>query len=209
MNFAGANNNNTPTPTPSTRESTPSSSTLKAINRGKYDPAWAHCKEVPSANGRKGMLCLYCSKVLSDGGINQFKQHLAGLKGNAEACHKVPDPIRFEIQEHLVGHMMENKRKRDMLDEENPYAQTSEHDDEIQAINAIASMGAGYKGPGFHDLPGYLLTKNVEDVRKEVVLFVSQENVVHFVTDNAVNYVAVGRLLEQEFKMIFWSHCIV
>ncbi|XP_031392355.1 uncharacterized protein LOC116204424 [Punica granatum] len=265
------------------------------------------------------------------------------------------------MQEHLAGHIMEKKRKRDMLDEQNPYRPhykaheedmyaPSEHDDEIeeiahlhskakgkaiqatqskaampkinsyfqprttsgaqrtlksvlqskevnekcdlaiskwmlatgipfntvnspyyqQAIDAITSMGAGYKGPGFHDLRGYLLTKNVEEVRKyvdsyrsiwketgctimadgwtyqcrrtlinflvycpkgtvflksvdasdasktgemlyklfrEVVLFVGQENVVHFVTDNAANYVAAGHLLEQEFKTIFWSHC--
>ncbi|PKI66875.1 hypothetical protein CRG98_012741 [Punica granatum] len=42
---------------------------------------------------------------------------------------------------------------------------------------------------------------------REVVLFVGQENVVHFVTDNAANYVAAGRLLEQEFRTIFWSPC--
>ncbi|XP_031378187.1 uncharacterized protein LOC116193587 [Punica granatum] len=353
MNSTGASNSNTPTPTPPTRESTPSSSIPKGINRGKSDLAWAHCKEVPSASGRKGLLCLYCSKVLSGGGINRFKQHLAGLKGNAEACRKVPDAVRFRMQEHLVGHIMEKKRKRDMLDEQNPYAPLSEHDEEIvemtplhskakgkatqdtqskaapsnkmkinsyfeprttpgaqrtlksvlqskevtekcdlaiskwmlatsipfntvnspyyqQAIDAIASMGAGYKGPGFHDLRGYLLTKNVEEVRnyvdsyrttwketgctimadgwtdqcrrtlinflvycpkgtiflksvdasdasktgdmlyklfREVVLFVGQENVVHFVTDNAANYVAAGRLLEQEFRTIFWSPC--
>ncbi|PKI58887.1 hypothetical protein CRG98_020726 [Punica granatum] len=139
-----------------------------------------------------------------------------------------------------------------------------------QANDAIASMGAGYKGLGFHDLRGYLLTKNVEKVRKyvdsyrsiwkemgctimtdgwtdqykrtlinflvycpkgivfvksvnplyaskteemlyklfrEVVLFVGQENVAHFVIDNAANYVAAGRLLEQKFKTIFWSPC--
>ncbi|XP_031378300.1 uncharacterized protein LOC116193697 [Punica granatum] len=240
MNSAGASNSNTPNPMPPTRESTPSSSTPKAINIGKFDPAWAHCKEVSSANGRKGLLCLYCSKVLSGNGINRFKQHLVGLKGNAGACRKVPDAVRFRMQEHL------------------------------KAIDVIASMGAGYKGLGFHDLWGYLLTKNVEEVRKyvdsyrpiwkemdctimadgwtdqcrrtlinflvycpkgivflksvdasdasktgemlyklfrEVVLFVGQENVVHFVTDNAANYVAVGHLLEQEFRTIFWSPC--
>ncbi|PKI44254.1 hypothetical protein CRG98_035328 [Punica granatum] len=353
MNSTGASNSNTPTPTPPTREFTPSSSIPKGINRGKSDPAWAHCKEVPSASGRKGLLCLYCSKVLSGGGINRFKQHLAGLKGNVEACRKVPDAVRFRMQEHLVGHMMEKKRKRDMLDEQTPYAPLSEHDEEIlemtplhskakgkatqdtqskaapsnnmkinlyfeprttpgaqrtlksvlqskevtekcvlaiskwmlatsipfntvnspyyqQAIYAIASMGAGYKGSSFHDLRGYLLTKNVEEVRKyvdsyrttwketgctimadgwtdqcrrtlinflvycpkgtvflksvdaldasktgemlyklfrEVVLFVGQENVVHSVTDNAANYVAAGRLLEHEFRTIFWSPC--
>ncbi|XP_031395654.1 uncharacterized protein LOC116206953 [Punica granatum] len=312
MNSTGASSSNTPTPTPPNRESTPSSSIPKDINRGKSDPAWAHCKEVPSASGRNGLLYLYCSKVLSDGCINRFKQHLAGLKGNAEACRKVLVAIRFRMQEHLARHMMEKKRKRDMLYEQNPYAPLFEHDEEIvemtplhskakgkatqdtkskaalsnkmkinlyfearttpgaqrtlksvlqskevtekcdlaiskwmlatsipfntvnspyyqQAIDAIASMGAGYKGLGFHDLRGYLLTKNVKEgivflksvdtsdasktgemlykLFREVVLFVGQENVVHFVTDNAANYVVVGRLLEQEFRTIFWSPC--
>ncbi|XP_031387128.1 uncharacterized protein LOC116200422 [Punica granatum] len=271
----------------------------------------------------KGMLCLYCSKVLSGGGINRFKQYLAGLKGNAKACRKVPDTIRYAKQEHQVAGIMEKKKKRDMLDEQNPYSPhyraheedmfaPSEHDDEIeeiaplhskvkgkatqttqlkaalpnkmkinsyfqprtipgaqrtlksvlqskevtekcdlaiskwmlatsipfntvnspyyqQAIDAIASMGASYKGPSFHDLRGYLLTKNVEEgtvflksvdasdaskteemlykLFREVVLFVDQENIVHFVTDNAANYMAASHLLEQEFKTIFWSPC--
>ena len=30
---------------------------------------------------------------------------------------------------------------------------------------------------------------------------------VHMVTDNAANYVAVGRLLEQEFRTLSWSPC--
>ncbi|PKI45114.1 hypothetical protein CRG98_034498 [Punica granatum] len=42
---------------------------------------------------------------------------------------------------------------------------------------------------------------------REVVLFVGQENIVHFVTDNVANYVAAGHLLEQEFKTIFRSPC--
>ena len=42
---------------------------------------------------------------------------------------------------------------------------------------------------------------------REVVLFVGPENVVHMVTDNAANYVAAGRLLEQEFRTISWSPC--
>ncbi|XP_038713411.1 uncharacterized protein LOC120007282 [Tripterygium wilfordii] len=138
------------------------------------------------------------------------------------------------------------------------------------AIDAIASMGAGYKGPSFHDMRGHLLTKNVAEVRnfvenfraiwketgctimadgwtdqcrrtlinflvycpkgtvflksidateasktanvlyslfREVVLFVGAENVVHMVTDNAANYVAAGRLLEQEFPTLYWSPC--
>ena len=33
------------------------------------------------------------------------------------------------------------------------------------------------------------------------------ENIVHMVTDNVANYVAAGRLLMEEFPLIFWSSC--
>ncbi|XP_050878008.1 uncharacterized protein LOC127081823 [Lathyrus oleraceus] len=42
---------------------------------------------------------------------------------------------------------------------------------------------------------------------RKVVLFVGPENVVHIVTYNAANYVAAGRLLENEFPKLFWSPC--
>ncbi|XP_058770291.1 uncharacterized protein LOC131643935 [Vicia villosa] len=42
---------------------------------------------------------------------------------------------------------------------------------------------------------------------REVVLFVGPKNIVHIVTDNAANYVAAGRLLENEFPTLFWSPC--
>ncbi|PNX59076.1 hypothetical protein L195_g051232, partial [Trifolium pratense] len=42
---------------------------------------------------------------------------------------------------------------------------------------------------------------------KEVVLYVGPENVVQFVTDNAANYVAAGKLLENEFPRLYWSPC--
>ncbi|XLU49865.1 hypothetical protein S245_044679, partial [Arachis hypogaea] len=35
-------------------------------------------------------------------------------------------------------------------------------------IDAIASMGAGYKGPSYPRVRGYLLSKLVEDVRKMI-----------------------------------------
>ncbi|XP_015938967.1 uncharacterized protein LOC107464559 [Arachis duranensis] len=104
-------------------------------------------------------------------------------------------------------------------------------------IDAIANMGAGYKGPNYGRVRGYLLSKLVEDVKKmikdyrtvllksvdashvsktaealfkllrDVVLFVGLENVVHVVMDNAANYVDTGRLLELEFPRLYWSPC--
>jgi hypothetical protein len=43
---------------------------------------------------------------------------------------------------------------------------------------------------------------------RDVVNFVGSENVVHFVTDNASNMVAAGRLLEDELPSIYWSPCV-
>jgi hypothetical protein len=34
------------------------------------------------------LVCLYCAKVFAGGGINRFKQHLAGTKGEVEQCRK-------------------------------------------------------------------------------------------------------------------------
>ncbi|XP_073109325.1 uncharacterized protein [Elaeis guineensis] len=42
---------------------------------------------------------------------------------------------------------------------------------------------------------------------KEIVMSVGFENVVHVVTDNAANYVAAGKKLEQDFPTLFWSPC--
>ena len=39
------------------------------------------------------------------------------------------------------------------------------------------------------------------------MLFVGLENVVYIVIDNVPDYVAIGRLLEQEFRTLSWSPC--
>jgi hypothetical protein len=65
----------------------------------------------------------------------------------------------------------------------------------------------------------FLKTVDVSDVSKtarllyqlfkEVVLYVGVENIVHMVTDNAINYVAADRLLMEEFPLIFWSFVLL
>ena len=42
---------------------------------------------------------------------------------------------------------------------------------------------------------------------REFVLYVGVEKIVHMVTDNAANYVIVGKLLMKEFPLIFCSPC--
>ncbi|KAL4275318.1 hypothetical protein AHAS_Ahas20G0095200 [Arachis hypogaea] len=72
-------------------------------------------------------------------------------------------------------------------------------------IDAIANIGAGYKGPNFDRVCGYLLSKLVEDT--DDLLFKLFKDV-HIVTDNAANYVAAKRLLETEFPKLYWSPCV-
>ncbi|RVW71235.1 hypothetical protein CK203_058830 [Vitis vinifera] len=48
---------------------------------------------------------------------------------------------------------------------------------------------------------------NLFQLFDEVIEWVGPLNVVHIVTDNAANYVAVGRLISQKHKHINWSPC--
>ena len=41
----------------------------------------------------------------------------------------------------------------------------------------------------------------------EIIKWVGPSNIVHMVTDNAVNYVAARRLISQKYKHINWSPC--
>ncbi|KAL2668018.1 hypothetical protein AAZX31_01G125500 [Glycine max] len=72
-------------------------------------------------------------------------------------------------------------------------------------IDAISSMSPGYKATNFYRIRGPLLNMWVDELFKEMVLYVGAENVVHIVTDNAANYVATDRLLEKEFPKKYWS----
>jgi hypothetical protein len=49
--------------------------------------------------------------------------------------------------------------------------------------------------------------ENIFYLLKEMIDMVGGKNVVQVVTDNAVNYVAAGRLVEAEYPTIFWSPC--
>ena len=42
----------------------------------------------------------------------------------------------------------------------------------------------------------------------EVVMEVGVTNVVQIITDNASNYVLVGKMLESKHKTIFWTPCV-
>ncbi|KAL5569037.1 hypothetical protein UlMin_025612 [Ulmus minor] len=86
------------------------------ITPQKHDPAWKHCQMFK--NGERVQLkCIYCSKLFKGGGIHRIKEHLAGQKGNASTCLRVPGDVRTIMQQSLDG-VVVKKRNRQKLDEE-------------------------------------------------------------------------------------------
>ncbi|XP_072067062.1 uncharacterized protein [Arachis hypogaea] len=84
-------------------------------------------------------------------------------------------------------------------------------------IDAIANMGARYKGPNYGRVRRYLLSKLVEDVKKMIEDYheIWKQTGCTIMADgwtdryrhNAANYVATRRLLESEFPRLYWSSC--
>ena len=56
------------------------------------DPAWAHGQVVPGV--KNASICIYCNKRINGGGVTRLKYHLAGIKGEVEACKKVTADVK-------------------------------------------------------------------------------------------------------------------
>ncbi|XP_041000438.1 uncharacterized protein LOC121246372 [Juglans microcarpa x Juglans regia] len=81
------------------------------ITSQKHDPAWKHCQMFK--NGERVQLkCIYCGKLFKGGGIHRIKEHLAGHKGNASTCVRVPPDVRVLMQESLDGVVVKKRRKQ-------------------------------------------------------------------------------------------------
>ncbi|XP_024445090.1 uncharacterized protein LOC18107685 [Populus trichocarpa] len=75
------------------------------------DPAWAHGQVVISV--KNSSICVHCSKRINGGGITRLKYHLAGIKGQVEACKKVPPDVKWQMKQLIEDLTMEKeKRKR-------------------------------------------------------------------------------------------------
>lgn len=84
---------------------------LVPVTPQKTDPAWKHCQMFK--NGDKVHLkCLYCAKLFKGGGIHRIKEHLAGHKGNASTCFRVPQDVRQLMQQSLDGAATKRRRKQ-------------------------------------------------------------------------------------------------
>lgn len=86
------------------------------ITSQKHDPAWKHCQMFK--NGERVQLkCVYCGKIFKGGGIHRIKEHLAGHKGNASTCLRVPSDVRLLMQESLDGVVVKKRKKQKIAEE--------------------------------------------------------------------------------------------
>jgi len=76
---------------------------LELLFCAAIDSVWTH--GIPFGSGFK---CHYCNRAFSGGGATRFKEHLAGIIGNVEACQKVPKDVRKCMEESRT----EGKRAR-------------------------------------------------------------------------------------------------
>ncbi|XP_021295794.1 uncharacterized protein LOC110425258 isoform X2 [Herrania umbratica] len=86
------------------------------ITSQKHDPAWKHCQMF--RNGERVQLkCIYCGKIFRGGGIHRIKEHLAGQKGNASTCFRVPSDVRLLMRESLDGVEVKKRKKQKIAEE--------------------------------------------------------------------------------------------
>jgi hypothetical protein len=133
----GSTSNSTPSTTQSSEPSI-SISTSCGI-RGKIDLAWGHCREAPELSvgcKKTKLVCLYCAKVFAGGGINRFKQHLAGTKGEVEQCRKCPPDVHHQMLLNLQRNVEKKRRVREMEADFNPYS-TKEKEHEERMIRQL------------------------------------------------------------------------
>lgn len=73
------------------------------------DPAWSHGKVVLGA--KNSTICVHCNKKIGGGGITRLKYHLAGIKGQVEACKKVPHDVKWQMKQ-LILDLEKNEERR-------------------------------------------------------------------------------------------------
>jgi hypothetical protein len=86
---------------------------MSSGSRGRTDLAWGHCREAPELSvgcKKTKLVCLYCAKVFAGGGINRFKQHLTGAKGEVDQCRKCPPDVQHQMLLNFKGNV-ETKKK--------------------------------------------------------------------------------------------------
>ncbi|KAG6773941.1 hypothetical protein POTOM_021286 [Populus tomentosa] len=102
------------------------------------DPVWAYGQVVVGA--KNSSICVHCSKRINDGGITRLKYHIAGIKGQVEACKKVPPYVKWQMKQLIKDLTMEKeKRKRLRIDIKNSQSLSNDKVEEGDSANPTLS----------------------------------------------------------------------
>eukprot|EP00258_Populus_trichocarpa_P049868 XP_024465887.1 uncharacterized protein LOC18102381 [Populus trichocarpa] len=113
-------------------------SSMASASARSDDPAWAHGQVVVGA--KNSSICVHCSKRINGGGITRLKYHLAGIKGQVEACKKVPPDVKWQIKQLIKDLTMEKeKRKRLRTDIGNSQSLSNDEVEEGGSANPTLS----------------------------------------------------------------------
>jgi hypothetical protein len=74
------------------------------------DPAWLHGKVV--LGSKNNTICLHCNKKIGGGGITRLKYHLAGKKGQVEACKNVLDDVKWQMKQLIAEIELNDERRK-------------------------------------------------------------------------------------------------
>ncbi|KAK8542233.1 hypothetical protein V6N12_014834 [Hibiscus sabdariffa] len=130
------------------------------ITSQKHDPAWKHCQMFK--NGERVQLrCIYCGKIFKGGGIHRIKEHLAGHKGNAATCLRVPSDVRVLMQESLDGVVVKKRKKQKIADE-------------ITNVNQVSTETSTFSDQVDAN-PGVLMIERPDTVEPSSTLLVNRE----------------------------------
>ncbi|KAL4195807.1 hypothetical protein AMTRI_Chr04g180190 [Amborella trichopoda] len=63
------------------------------------DPGWKYGYNL-NPNDKNCIRCNFCEKDTKEG-INRFKKHLVGIKGDVALCKNVPEVIREDVKQYM------------------------------------------------------------------------------------------------------------
>ncbi|XP_052197279.1 uncharacterized protein LOC127804455 [Diospyros lotus] len=172
----------------STSRSSKSKVVKKNTAGNRSDVGWQYAIDVDK-NSRK-VQCKFCDKIFSRG-IFPLKHHLAYTRKDVEPCVSVPNDIKKEMLTILVKNAEATERKRKIIHS------IDDSDDEGDHMQHITSKEKG-KNTG---LDVFLKRGQCGNAIGR------EENVVQVVTDNAANYKAVGEMLMEKRKGLYWTPC--
>ncbi|CAN6902512.1 unnamed protein product [Brassica oleracea] len=122
--------------------------------RGKKDIAWSYVTQSKDSRGKQVLECEYCHKKKLGGGINRMKHHLAGMKGDTDACTKVPSDVRYKLLQSLKE-TESKKRKNIQLDDSNLDGTPVQDVEDVDTDDIIVDSGPSQKRKQGVDLHAY------------------------------------------------------